>query len=277
MIEKEARAKKEQLIKEIKQLGSLLVAFSGGVDSTFLLAVAHEALGKNVVAATATSPTYPSAEREAAAKFTKQRGIQHIVFPSEETNLPAFLSNPPDRCYHCKKHLSRELLNIAREKGISHVAHAANADDLRDYRPGLKAAEETGIIAPLLDVGLSKHEIRFLSRRMGLSTWDKPAMACLASRIPYGESITKKKLSMIEQAEAFLRQHGLNQVRVRHHGSIARIEVGEGEIEKISKSSLRAQIVSKFKELGFLHIALDLEGYVSGSLNRELGEPVKKG
>jgi len=157
------------------------------------------------------------------------------------------------------------------------VAHAANADDLRDYRPGLKAAEETGIIAPLLDVGLSKHEIRFLSRRMGLSTWDKPAMACLASRIPYGESITKKKLSMIEQAEAFLRQHGLNQVRVRHHGSIARIEVGEGEIEKISKSSLRAQIVSKFKELGFLHIALDLEGYVSGSLNRELGEPVKKG
>jgi uncharacterized protein len=275
MIDKEdAASKKENLIHYLEKLDSLLVAFSGGVDSTFLLALSHQTLMDKVVAVTESSTTYPSREREEAIKFTKDRGIEHIVFQADETSIAEFVSNAPDRCYHCKKSLSKNLLNIAKQKSISHVAYAANLDDLSDYRPGMDAAREMGIIAPLVDAHLSKEEIRFLSKEMGLPTWDKPAMACLASRIPYGEPITTKKLKMVEEAEDFLADQGFRQYRVRHHGSVARIEVAGSEIKKVTGPELRKNIVEKFRQIGFYHIAVDLEGYFSGSMNRVLKNKV---
>ncbi len=265
-----ALQKKEKLISRLRGMDSLLVAYSGGVDSTFLLAVAHEALGEKVVGATAASPAYPGREREEAARFAEQRGIAHILFESDETCIPEFIANNPDRCYHCKKSLSMELLDIAHEKGIAHVAHAANTDDLGDYRPGMQSAQEMGLIAPLLEVRLSKDEIRFLSKEMGLPTWDKPAMACLASRIPYGETITEEKLRMVEEAESFLAEKGLKQYRVRYHGKVARIEVLTEDLERMVAPAFRKEIVRKFRQIGFQHVALDMEGYITGSLNRAL-------
>lgn len=263
-----ALKKKEDLIRRLKELDSLLVAFSGGVDSTFLLDLAHQVMGDRVLAATASSITYPFREREEAVKFTSERGIQHIVFRSDEASLPEFVSNGPDRCYHCKKFLCQSLIKIADENGLNFVAHAANLDDLNDYRPGLKAAEEMGIISPLRDAQLSKAEIRRLSKEMGLATWDKPAMACLASRIPYGSPITSEKLKMVNDAEEFLSRNGFKQFRVRHHGPVARIEVEGKDIAKVTESEFRKRLVSELRQIGFLHIAVDLEGYVSGSLNR---------
>ena len=250
----------------------MLVAFSGGVDSTFLLALAHQVLADKVVAVTESSTTYPSREREEAVKFTKERGIEHIIFQADETSIAEFVANASDRCYHCKKSLSKALLKIANERGISHVAYAANIDDLGDYRPGMDAAREMGIIAPLLDTQICKEEIRFLSKEMGLPTWNKPAMACLASRIPYGEPITTEKLKMVEEAEDFLANQGFSQYRVRHHGPVARIEVEGLEITKIVEPMLRKSIVHKFRQIGFYHVTIDLEGYVSGSMNIVLGK-----
>jgi len=270
--ENSARQKKQNLLSNLHSLESLLVAFSGGVDSTFLLAVSRQALGDKVLAGTADSVLHPSREREEAARFLKLSGIGHILIPTEEISLPQFVENNPDRCYHCKKLLSQKLLEIAKQRALRHVAHGANLDDLGDYRPGFKAAQEAGILAPLIDAGLTKEEIRFLSREMGLPTWNKPAMACLASRIPYGHPITIQKLQMIREGEDFLYRFGFRQFRLRHHGDTARIEVESAEIEKIIEPSLRKEIVEKFREMGFLHIALDLEGYVTGSLNRALGK-----
>lgn len=265
-----ARAKKEALIQSLRGLDSLLVAFSGGLDSTFLLASAHEALGDGVVAVTAESVIYPSHELQDAIALAQKKGIRHLVIPFHVMHLREFISNPPDRCYHCKKALLRTLLDIAKEKGINHIAHGANADDLGDYRPGSRAAKEMGVLAPLLDAGLGKEEIRFLSKEMGLSTWEKPAMACLASRIPYGDDITEDKLKMIDEAESFLAQCGLRQFRVRHHGNVARIEVSPADMERLIDSALRLRVVERFREIGFLHVSLDLEGYVTGSLNRAI-------
>jgi uncharacterized protein len=262
--------KNERLIRLLRDAGSLLVAFSGGVDSSFLLAAAHETLGERAVAATAISEIYPKRETDGAVKFTRDRGIEHILFQSDEMNLSAFVSNRPDRCYYCKRSLFEKLVAIAQEKGIECVAHAANMDDLGDYRPGLRAAKEMGVMAPLVDVGLRKEEIRFLSKEIGLSTWDKPAMSCLATRIPYGSTVTAEKLKMIEQSEAFLFDKGIRQCRVRHHGSVARIELEGPGLRMIMGDELRKAIVRKFKEIGFLHVAVDLEGYVSGSMNRAL-------
>lgn len=268
--ENSLKNKKGNLIRYLQGLDKLLVAFSGGVDSTFLLAVAEEVLGEKVVAATAKSRTFPDSELEEAIRFTKERGICHVVFPSEEMMLQEFLSNPPDRCYYCKKSLANKLWEIAEEYGIGHVAHAANLDDLKDYRPGMKAAEEGRFIAPLVQAKMNKLDVRHLSRLMGLSTWDKPSMACLASRIPYGDRITSEKLDMVDKAESFLRENGILHCRVRHHGTIAKIEVDSSMIGRIMHPSCRESIVKAFRQIGFLHIALDLEGYQSGRLNRAL-------
>jgi len=268
--------KKERLIHLIRDAGSLLVAYSGGVDSSLLLALAHEVLGDRAVAATATSDIYAMREKDVAVRFTRERGIKHIVFESDAMSLPAFSANGPDRCYHCKKSLFQKLIEIAEERGIHHVVHASNVDDLHDYRPGLEAAREMGIMAPLVEAGLSKQEIRFLSNKIGLSQWDKPAMACLATRIPYGSPITAGKLKMIEEAEAFLLAQGFRQCRVRHHGLVARIELDDSDLRLIAGDNLRKAIVNKFREIGFVHIAVDLESYVSGSMNRALGIVAKQ-
>lgn len=265
-----AQKKKKDLLNRLEGLDSLLIAFSGGVDSTFLLAAAHQVLGPKVLAVTATSVTFSKAEQEEAEAFTRERGIEHILFPSDETGLPEFRHNGPDRCYYCKKRLFERIWTFAEERHIPYVAHAANVDDLSDYRPGERAAREMGALAPLLDAGLNKKEIRYLSQEVGLPTWDKPSMACLASRIPYGEMITEEKLAMVGRGEAFLAHLGFRQYRVRYHGDVARIEVMPDDIETLANSQKRRRIIEAFREIGFLHIALDLEGYVSGSLNRAL-------
>lgn len=272
-----AISKKNKLAQQIKELNSLLVAFSGGVDSTFLLAVAQQTLGEKVLAVTASSLVHPVRETENARNFTNKQGIRHTIIHTEELTRPEFVSNTAERCYYCKRNLLELLFEIARKEGIQHVAHGANVDDLKDFRPGFRAAREMGIMAPLVDVQLGKEEIRFLSKEMGLGTWDKPAMACLASRIPYGDPITKKNLTMVAEAEEFLAKSGFKQFRVRCHGTLARIEVETPDIEKITQGSLRENLVEKFRQIGFLHIAVDLEGYKSGSMNRALGEVVEKG
>ena len=272
MNKQQAMAKQERLRDLIGGLDSLLVAFSGGVDSAYLLAEAQQALGKRVVAVTADSSIHPNRELEEAVQFARDIGVDHVVFSSEEMGLEKFLVNGRDRCYHCKKVLSEKLLAIAVQRDIVHVAHGANMDDLGDYRPGFKAAQEAGMIAPLMEVGLGKSEIRFLAKEMGLNQWDKPAMACLASRIPYGNPITVQALKMVEEAEEFLKNAGFNEVRVRHHGSMARIEVAPHRIKEMHEDPVKSDLVKTFRKIGFQHIALDLEGYEQGKMNRELTE-----
>lgn len=266
----EVYRKKQALLDRLRALDSLLVAFSGGVDSTFLLAVACEALGKKVLAVTAHSVIYPRSEIEEAATFARLQGIEHILLASEASHLPEFVANTPERCYFCKKYLFGRLREIAEQRGIRSIAHAANIDDFDDFRPGWKGAVEMEGIAPLVDARLTKEEIRFLSKEMGLPTWDKPSMACLASRIPYGESITETKLRMIGEAEREIASHGFTQYRVRYHGPVARIELQVSDMERIMEPKIRKRMVAKLKELGFLYVTLDLEGYVTGSMNRAI-------
>ncbi len=275
-IDRDLKARRDALDKRIRELGSLVVAFSGGVDSSFLLAVARQVLGDRVLAVTAVSVIHPEREKQEAVRFTSGRGIEHILLPSREMELQEFVSNNPDRCYHCKRSILAQVSRMARERGIPHVAHAANADDHLDYRPGGRAAREAGALAPLIEVGLEKAAIRALSREMGLSCWDKPSMACLASRIPYGEIITVEKLKMVEEAENRLFDAGLKQVRVRCHGRVARIEVNASDMEKLMLPDLRHRIVEDLRALGFLHVALDLEGYTTGSLNRAIEKQSEK-
>jgi uncharacterized protein len=260
--------KKKRLILNLRSLKSFIVAFSGGVDSTFLLAISHENLGDKVLAVTADSPLHPKTEKEAAIRLAKIIGVEHMVIKTTEMEQPEFIQNSPNRCYLCKTMLFARMLSLAEEKGIPAVIHGANLDDLQDFRPGMRAAEEMGIVSPLIDASLGKEEIRKLSKEMGLTTWDKPAMACLASRIPYGISLSLKRLQMVADAEAVLHAVGLDNCRVRHHGDVARIEIPVTDMPTIITADVRRKIFEKLRRIGFVHVSLDLEGYVQGSMNR---------
>ena len=266
----ELAAKKQRLLDLLGSFSGLVVAFSGGVDSSFLLAMAKQVLGNRVTAVTAESPVHPLRERQAAADLAKALQVDHIIIPSYEMDLPDFLANPDNRCYICKKHVLGQLFGVAADLGIETVAHGVNLDDLSDYRPGQQAAKELGAEAPLVDAGFTKEDIRELSKEMGLPTWDKPSMACLASRIPYDEPITSARLSMVEAAEDFLLEMGLKTCRVRHHGSVARIEVDPADFDRLLNPDNRNRILDRLKSIGFVHVALDLKGYEMGSMNKEI-------
>ncbi|MFT9498055.1 MULTISPECIES: ATP-dependent sacrificial sulfur transferase LarE [Thermotaleaceae] len=258
------------LQSNIKDMGSLAVAFSGGVDSTFLLKVARDVLGDNVIAVTACSSTYPEREFKEASDFAKKLGVKHIVIISEELDIEGFAENPVNRCYFCKHELFSKIKNVAKEHGIEYIADGSNVDDLGDYRPGLKAVNELGVVSPLKDAKLTKDDIRHFSKEMGLPTWDKPAFACLSSRFPYGHKITKEKLNMIDKAEQYLLDLGFKQVRVRYHEDIARIEVSPNERNKFFNEQLLDKVYEMFKQIGFKYTTLDLKGYRTGSMNETI-------
>ena len=277
MAGKTIETKLKQLEKILGDMGTVLIAYSGGVDSTFLAVTAHEVLGKNSLAVFAASPVAPPMEKEEAETLARQVGLRFRIIESNEMNNADFVSNPPERCYYCKRELFSELKPIALAEGLKWVADGTNADDLSDFRPGRKASAEAGIRSPLLEAGLTKAEIRQLSRAKGLPTWDRPASPCLASRIPYGIPVTAETLNKIARGEQYLHSLGFRQLRLRHHGDIARIEVDTGDIAKVINADIRREIVEHLKALGYKYVALDLTGYRTGSLNEVLNITNREG
>lgn len=264
--------KKVNKLKNIfLSMGKVIVAFSGGVDSTFLLKIGKDSLGKeNVIAVTATSPLYPERELEFAKKMAKELGVRHLFVESNELKIEGFSKNPVNRCYLCKKELFSELRKVGQEEGFPFIVEGSTLDDDRDYRPGKIAINELGIRSPLKEAGFSKNDVREASREFGLSTWNKPSFACLASRFPYHNEITEDELKMVNEAEDFLIGLGFTQVRVRHYKDLARIEVFPEEIGRLIEESLREKIVSHFKKIGYKYVTLDLQGFRSGSMNEVL-------
>jgi len=258
---------------------SALIAFSGGVDSTFLLAVARDVLGPRLLAVTAASSVVQPREVTGARKLARALGVKHEVISANEVmDMEEFCGNPPDRCYYCKTVLFSRLSAMARERGLDRVMEASNADDTSDYRPGLRAVKELRIESPLIEAGLAKAEIRALSREMGLPTWNKPSLACLASRFPYNERITDEKLEMVRKAEEYILSLGFSSCRVRYYGKLARIEVPAAELGRLATPSMRAKVARRLRAIGFQYVTVDLEGYRSGSMNVVLGkQPRRRG
>ncbi|MEW5982100.1 MAG: ATP-dependent sacrificial sulfur transferase LarE [Acidobacteriota bacterium] len=262
--------KQARLESTLATLGSVVVAYSGGADSAYLAWVATSVLAEGALCVTAESASYPSRQRELAARVAREFGLRHEFISTGEMDDPGYRANAPDRCYHCKHELFSRLTRLARERGIAAVLDGANGDDRNDYRPGRQAAREFGVLSPLDDADLTKADIRELSRRAGLPTWDEPASACLSSRIPYHTEVTPERLRMIETAEDALRLLGFSVCRVRHHGTLARIELGSNELERALQADAREAIVRAVRSAGYEYVALDLQGYRQGSLNRVL-------
>jgi len=260
----------DRLRSLLREMKLAVLAYSGGVDSSVLLRAASEVLGPNLIAVTAISETYPPAELEPAKRFAVSLGVRHRILATEELTRDEFSRNAPDRCYHCKQELFGKLRQIADAEGIAYILDGTNIDDLRDHRPGRKAAGEFSVRSPLAEADLTKQEVRDLARRMDMPMWDKPSLACLSSRIPYGTPITRDLLKNIQAAEDAIRGLGIRQVRVRHHGDTARIEVEQDDLVRLAAGDVRQRIVDAFKELGYVYICLDLEGYRTGSLNAVL-------
>jgi pyridinium-3,5-biscarboxylic acid mononucleotide sulfurtransferase len=267
MTESAALAKQSQLIGNLRALDSLLVAFSGGADSAYLAWAAHQALGDNALAVTALSASYSRHDREQAEACARAAGFRHEMIRTQEFDNPLYVANNADRCYHCKDELFDRMETLAREWGFHAIAYGINADDTRDFRPGHRAAHEHRVLAPLLDAGMSKAEIRLLSRLAKLPTWDRPASACLSSRVPYGTAVTPELLEKIERAESALRDLGFRQFRVRAHGDLARIELAQDELARGLDPAVAREMSARLKSLGFSFVTLDLEGYRQGSLN----------
>lgn len=268
--------KYEKLKGLIKSYDRLVVAFSGGVDSSFLVRVAHDVLGDNVLAITARSATFPEREYKEAVAFAEKYSIPHRSIVSEELEVEGFAQNPVNRCYLCKRELFDKIFDIAQKEGYKYVAEGSNKDDLGDFRPGLQAISECGAVSPLREAGLTKDDIRALSKELGLSTWNKPSFACLSSRFPYGQTITPEKLGMVDKAEEYLISKGFYQVRVRHLGDTAKIELHPDEITKLVEPGLREETVKYFKSLGFIYCTVDLAGYRTGSMNEVLDKKTKE-